>query len=264
MRCPRPECSMPLRDWSACHLVVSAAIRRRRERSKSRPRGAKPVDPAIGCFRARSTHHAAIRVGHVQLACRWAKAWPSESAGERGGAGSDRCRRSYQRRLLFRFVRVSSAARFGCFPLQLCRMRAGSLGLHHWRRWPPGRLRGSYSHFGIHEEMLKDVTRTRSYRDAFYKNKHLFKDKVRGPDMWAHASRQSCVAISVMLVVGSASACASDARDGRRCSPRSWYSTRSTAVLFRWVLDRELRWWVEPPRIGQAVHVVRRIKVLPQ
>jgi hypothetical protein len=143
-------------------------------------------------------------------------------------------------------------------------MRAGSLGLHHWRRWPPGRLRGSYSHFGIHEEMLKDVTRTRSYRDAFYKNKHLFKDKVRGPDMWAHASRQSCVAISVMLVVGSASACASDARDGRRCSPRSWYSTRSTAVLFRWVLDRELRWWVEPPRIGQAVHVVRRIKVLPQ
>ncbi len=36
-----------------------------------------------------------------------------------------------------------------------------------------------YSHFGIHEEMLKDVTRTRSYRDAFYKNKHLFKDKAR-------------------------------------------------------------------------------------
>lgn len=36
----------------------------------------------------------------------------------------------------------------------------------------------SYDHFGIHEEMLKDTSRTLSYRHAMYKNKHLFKDKV--------------------------------------------------------------------------------------
>lgn len=36
----------------------------------------------------------------------------------------------------------------------------------------------SYSHFGIHEEMLKDEVRTRSYMKAILSNKHLFKDKV--------------------------------------------------------------------------------------
>jgi protein arginine N-methyltransferase 1 len=36
----------------------------------------------------------------------------------------------------------------------------------------------SYSHFGIHEEMLKDEVRTLAYRDAIQKNAHLFKDKV--------------------------------------------------------------------------------------
>ncbi|KAJ2547906.1 Nuclear SAM-dependent mono-and asymmetric methyltransferase [Coemansia sp. RSA 1933] len=36
----------------------------------------------------------------------------------------------------------------------------------------------SYAHFGIHEEMLKDVVRTTSYRDAILKNKAIFKDKV--------------------------------------------------------------------------------------
>lgn len=36
----------------------------------------------------------------------------------------------------------------------------------------------SYSHFGIHEEMLKDRVRTRSYMKAIVDNKHLFKDKV--------------------------------------------------------------------------------------
>ena len=36
----------------------------------------------------------------------------------------------------------------------------------------------SYSHFGIHEEMLKDTVRTESYRKAITGNKHLFKDKV--------------------------------------------------------------------------------------
>ncbi|KAI4167175.1 MAG: hypothetical protein LQ343_007422, partial [Gyalolechia ehrenbergii] len=35
----------------------------------------------------------------------------------------------------------------------------------------------SYNHHGIHEEMLKDEVRTKSYRDAIYQNKHLFKDK---------------------------------------------------------------------------------------
>lgn len=36
----------------------------------------------------------------------------------------------------------------------------------------------SYDHFGIHEEMLKDTSRTLAYRQAMYKNKHLFKDKI--------------------------------------------------------------------------------------
>uniref|UniRef100_A0A060T2B1 ARAD1C23936p n=1 Tax=Blastobotrys adeninivorans TaxID=409370 RepID=A0A060T2B1_BLAAD len=36
----------------------------------------------------------------------------------------------------------------------------------------------SYDHFGIHEEMLKDETRTMSYRNAIYQNRHMFKDKV--------------------------------------------------------------------------------------
>ncbi len=31
---------------------------------------------------------------------------------------------------------------------------------------------------GIHEEMLKDEVRTRSYMNAIVQNKHLFKDKV--------------------------------------------------------------------------------------
>ncbi|PNH42412.1 hypothetical protein VD0003_g9804 [Verticillium dahliae] len=36
----------------------------------------------------------------------------------------------------------------------------------------------SYDHHGIHEEMLKDEVRTRSYMNAIVQNKHLFKDKV--------------------------------------------------------------------------------------
>jgi len=36
----------------------------------------------------------------------------------------------------------------------------------------------SYSHFGIHEEMLKDEVRTRGYMRAITQNKHLFKDKI--------------------------------------------------------------------------------------
>jgi type I protein arginine methyltransferase len=36
----------------------------------------------------------------------------------------------------------------------------------------------SYAHFGIHEEMLKDEVRTKTYRNAIMYNKHLFRDKV--------------------------------------------------------------------------------------
>jgi len=36
----------------------------------------------------------------------------------------------------------------------------------------------SYSHFGIHEEMLKDRVRTEAYMNAIYDNKHLFRNKV--------------------------------------------------------------------------------------
>jgi protein arginine N-methyltransferase 1 len=36
----------------------------------------------------------------------------------------------------------------------------------------------SYAHYGIHEEMLKDEVRTRTYQNAILNNKHLFKDKI--------------------------------------------------------------------------------------
>ncbi|OAY53889.1 probable protein arginine N-methyltransferase 1.2 isoform X2 [Manihot esculenta] len=36
----------------------------------------------------------------------------------------------------------------------------------------------SYSHFGIHEEMLKDVVRTKTYQNVIYQNKFLFKNKI--------------------------------------------------------------------------------------
>ncbi|KAI2640561.1 protein arginine N-methyltransferase 1 [Hypomontagnella submonticulosa] len=36
----------------------------------------------------------------------------------------------------------------------------------------------SYNHHSIHEEMLKDEVRTKSYMNAILQNKHLFKDKV--------------------------------------------------------------------------------------
>jgi protein arginine N-methyltransferase 1 len=36
----------------------------------------------------------------------------------------------------------------------------------------------SYSHYGIHEEMIKDKVRTETYRAAILDNRHLFKDKV--------------------------------------------------------------------------------------
>ncbi|KAH0564858.1 type I protein arginine N-methyltransferase Rmt1 [Trichoglossum hirsutum] len=36
----------------------------------------------------------------------------------------------------------------------------------------------SYNHHGIHEEMLKDEVRTKSYQNAIYQNRHIFKDKV--------------------------------------------------------------------------------------
>ena len=35
----------------------------------------------------------------------------------------------------------------------------------------------SYSHFGIHEEMLKDSVRTETYMNSIVRNKHLFKGK---------------------------------------------------------------------------------------
>jgi predicted RNA methylase len=36
----------------------------------------------------------------------------------------------------------------------------------------------SYSHFGIHEEMLKDTVRTLTYRNSILQNQHLIKDKI--------------------------------------------------------------------------------------
>lgn len=37
---------------------------------------------------------------------------------------------------------------------------------------------GSYSHFGIHEEMLKDKIRTKTYMNACLQNKEQFQDKI--------------------------------------------------------------------------------------
>eukprot|EP00252_Welwitschia_mirabilis_P013038 TRINITY_DN2882_c0_g1_i1.p1 TRINITY_DN2882_c0_g1~~TRINITY_DN2882_c0_g1_i1.p1 ORF type:complete len:378 (+),score=61.45 TRINITY_DN2882_c0_g1_i1:159-1292(+) len=36
----------------------------------------------------------------------------------------------------------------------------------------------SYSHYGIHEEMLKDTVRTKTYQNVIYRNSFLFKDKI--------------------------------------------------------------------------------------
>lgn len=36
----------------------------------------------------------------------------------------------------------------------------------------------SYAHHAIHEEMLKDSVRTKTYQMAILQNPHLFKDKV--------------------------------------------------------------------------------------
>jgi 2-polyprenyl-3-methyl-5-hydroxy-6-metoxy-1,4-benzoquinol methylase len=36
----------------------------------------------------------------------------------------------------------------------------------------------SYSHFGIHEDMLKDKVRTKAYENAITQNPALFKDKI--------------------------------------------------------------------------------------
>jgi protein arginine N-methyltransferase 1 len=46
----------------------------------------------------------------------------------------------------------------------------------------------SYSHHGIHEEMLKDEVRTRTYQMAMLNNKQLFEGKVsaRWPMMLPH------------------------------------------------------------------------------
>jgi len=47
--------------------------------------------------------------------------------------------------------------------------KAEEPGAYYWN---------SYAHFGIHEEMLKDEVRTKSYRNAILNNKHLFKGKI--------------------------------------------------------------------------------------
>lgn len=41
----------------------------------------------------------------------------------------------------------------------------------------------SYAHHAIHEEMLKDEVRTKTYQMAIMENKHLFQDKVRARDV---------------------------------------------------------------------------------
>jgi hypothetical protein len=46
----------------------------------------------------------------------------------------------------------------------------------------------SYAHHAIHEEMLKDEVRTKTYELAILQNKHLFQDKVRGRAGCLHAT----------------------------------------------------------------------------
>ncbi|KAF8354121.1 hypothetical protein PRIPAC_95744 [Pristionchus pacificus] len=57
-----------------------------------------------------------------------------------------------------------------------------------------------YSHFGIHEEMLKDEVRTNTYRNSIYHNKHLFKEIIRSIEcMWDHESEARLTAACVHL-----------------------------------------------------------------
>jgi protein arginine N-methyltransferase 1 len=62
----------------------------------------------------------------------------------------------------------------------------------------------SYAHHAIHEEMLKDEVRTRTYEMAIMQNKHLFQDKVRrelGRSQDCLASNHSLIAISTQIVL---------------------------------------------------------------
>jgi hypothetical protein len=52
----------------------------------------------------------------------------------------------------------------------------------------------SYSHFGIHEEMIKDTIRTKSYLDAIRYNTELFQDKVTND-----YSARACLALVSIL-----------------------------------------------------------------
>ena len=52
----------------------------------------------------------------------------------------------------------------------------------------------SYSHHAIHEEMLKDEVRTRTYEMAIKQNKHLFQNKVC-------FTRDRCVEIPVLKYI---------------------------------------------------------------
>ncbi|XP_062248427.1 protein arginine N-methyltransferase 3 [Platichthys flesus] len=57
--------------------------------------------------------------------------------------------------------------------------RAGNLGtVAELREDEDEAYFGSYGHYGIHEEMLKDKVRTESYRDFMYRNPDVFRDKV--------------------------------------------------------------------------------------
>ena len=59
----------------------------------------------------------------------------------------------------------------------------------------------SYAHHAIHEEMLKDGVRTRTYQRAILDNKHLFQGKVRYTRTVSLPLSLHCLTLPFSLVV---------------------------------------------------------------
>ncbi|EGR34623.1 protein arginine n-methyltransferase, putative [Ichthyophthirius multifiliis] len=64
------------------------------------------------------------------------------------------------------------------FNLQTCFKHQNIPQIEGYERNSEDYYYDSYSHFNIHEEMLKDKVRTRCYMNSIIKNKHLFENKI--------------------------------------------------------------------------------------
>jgi hypothetical protein len=82
----------------------------------------------------------------------------------------------------------------------------------------------SYAHHAIHEEMLKDEVRTKTYEMAIMENKHLFQDKVRVESRRLPESLPGCGrfhSLSFFLFFSSSNATTKTDRFG--CGMWHWY-----------------------------------------